>query len=178
MNFDDVIYKRRSIRTYDANKKVSKEQILELIKAAQQAPSWKNSQTARYYAVFDAEKLAEVRQGLALQNQIVTKDVNVLLVTTYVKNRSGFTREGIAENELGNGWGCYDLGLQNALLCLKATDMGLDTVILGLRDADALRKALNIPETEDVGAVIAVGYRTADVPAPKRKAPEEIVTFC
>lgn len=56
--------------------------------------------------------------------------------------------------------------------------MGLDTVILGLRDADALRKALNIPETEDVGAVIAVGYRTADVPAPKRKAPEEIVTFC
>lgn len=178
MNFDDVIYKRRSIRTYDANKKVSKEQILELIKAAQQAPSWKNSQTARYYAVFDAEKLAEVRQGLALQNQIVTKDVNVLLVTTYVKNRSGFTREGIAENELGNGWGCYDLGLQNALLCLKATDIGLDTVILGLRDADALRKALNIPETEDVGAVIAVGYRTADVPAPKRKAPEEIVTFC
>ena len=104
MNFDDVIYKRRSIRTYDANKKVSKEQILELIQAAQQAPSWKNSQTARYYAVFDAEKLAEVRQGLALQNQIVTKDVNVLLVTTYVKNRSGFTREGIAENELGNGW--------------------------------------------------------------------------
>lgn len=178
MLFDEVVYKRRSIRTYDANKKVSKEQILELLKCAQQAPSWKNSQTARYYAVFDTEKLAEVRQGLALQNQIVTKDVNVLLVTTYVKNRSGFTREGIAENELGNGWGCYDLGLQNAFLCLKAADMGLDTVILGLRDADALRQALNIPETEDVGAVIAVGYRTTDVPAPKRKEPEEIVTFC
>ena len=175
MNFDDVIAQRRSIRTYDANKKVSSEQILELIQAAQQAPFWKNSQTARYYAVFDADKLAEVRQGLALQNQIVTKDVNVLLVTTYVKNRSGFTREGTPENELGNGWGCYDLGLQNALLCLKATDMGLDTVILGLRDADALRKALNIPETEDVGAVIAVGYRTADVPAPKRKDINDIL---
>lgn len=178
MNFDEVVAQRRSIRAYDANQKVSKEQILELLKCAQQAPSWKNSQTARYYAVFDTEKLAEVRQGLALQNQIVTKDVNVLLVTTYVKNRSGFTREGNPENELGNGWGCYDLGLQNALLCLKATDMGLDTVILGLRDADALRKALNIPETEDVGAVIAVGYRAADVPAPKRKETEEIVTFC
>ena len=172
MNFDDVIHARRSIRTYDANKKVSKAQILELIKAAQQAPSWKNSQTARYYAVCDEKKLAEVRQGLALQNQIVTKDVNVLLVTTFVKNRSGFTREGMPENELGNGWGCYDLGLQNAILCLKATDMGLDTVILGLRDADVLRKVLNIPETEEIGAVIAVGYRTADVPAPKRKEPE------
>lgn len=178
MNFDDVIHARRSIRTYDANKKVSRAQILELIKAAQQAPSWKNSQTARYYAVSNSEKLVAVRQCLGGQNQIVTKDVNVLLVTTFVKNRSGFTREGMPENELGNGWGCYDLGLQNALLCLKATDMGLDTVILGLRDADALRKVLNIPETEDVGAVIAVGYRTADVPAPKRKEPEEIVTFC
>lgn len=179
MLFDDVVCKRRSIRAYDANKKVSKEQILELIKTAQQAPSWKNSQTARYYAVFNPEKLIEVRQCLAPQNQIVTKDVNVLLVTTFVKNRSGFTREGIPENELGNGWGCYDLGLQNALLCLKATDIGLDTVILGLRDANSLRQVLNIPETEDVGAVIAVGYRSvSDITAPKRKEAEDIITFC
>ncbi len=178
MNFDDVIYKRRSIRNYDANKKVSKEQILEMIKVAQQAPSWKNSQTARYYAIFNPNKLLEVRHCLAEQNQSVTKDVNVLLVTTYVKNRSGFTREGVSENELGNGWGCYDLGLQNALLCLKATDMGIDSVILGLRDGDALRKVLNIPETEDVGAVIALGYRSIiDIPAPKRKSINDILTI-
>ncbi len=178
MKFDDVVYKRRSVRAYDANQKVTKEQILELVKCAQQAPSWKNSQTARYYAIFNPEKLIEVRQCLAPQNQIVTKDVNVLLVTTFVKNRSGFTREGNSENELGNGWGCYDLGLQNALLCLKATEMGLDTVILGLRDGDALRKTLDIPETEDIGAVIAVGYRgVSDVPVPKRKETEEILTY-
>ena len=178
MTFDDVVAARRSVRSYDAAKKVTKQQVFDLIKCAQQAPSWKNSQTGRYYAVFSPDKLAEVRQCLAEQNKIVTKDVNVLLVTTYVKNRSGFTREGTPENELGNGWGCYDLGLQNALLVLKATEIGLDSVILGLRDGEALRKVLNIPETEDVGAVIALGYRAnADIVAPKRKEVDDILTL-
>ena len=177
MLFDEVVAQRRSIRAYDANKKLNKEQIAELVKCAQQAPSWKNSQTGRYYAVFASDKLTALRSCLVPQNQIVSKDVNVLLVTTYVKNRSGFDREGIAENEMGNGWGCYDLGLQNAYLVLKAADMGIDSVILGLRDADAIRELLNIPESENIGAVIALGYRSsADVQAPKRKDINEILT--
>ena len=48
MEFDKVIESRRSIRHYDAEKKVSREQIEEMLEAAIQAPSWKNSQTARY----------------------------------------------------------------------------------------------------------------------------------
>ena len=178
MNFDDVIRQRRSVRSYDNTKLVTKAQIMEMIKSAQMAPSWKNSQTGRYYAIFNPEKLLEVRQCLVTQNQIVTKDVNVVLVTTYVKNRSGFTRDGMPENELGNGWGCYDLGMQNAILTLKATEMGIDSVILGLRDAEALRKVLNIPETEDIVAVIALGYRKEnEILAPKRKDTEDIVTL-
>lgn len=170
MNLDDIVCNRHSVRSYNPHKKVTKQQIMELIACAQKAPSWKNSQTGRYYAVFNPEKLQEVRQCLAEQNQIVTKDINALLVTTYVKNRSGFTREGKPENELGNGWGSYDLGLQNAFLILKATDMGLDSIILGLRDADALRATLDIPETEDVVAVIAIGYRSeAEIQSPQRK---------
>ena len=178
MDFSDLMAKRRSVRSYVAEKKVSKEQITELVKAAQQAPSWKNSQTGRYYAVLDKDVLEHVRECLVLQNQLVTKDVNALLVTTFVKNCSGFTRERQPENELGNGWGCYDLGLQNAYLVLKAADMGLDTVILGLRDATGLRKVLNISRDEEVVAVIALGYRKEqEVPTPKRKSLDEVLFF-
>ena len=53
MDFNDVIKSRRSIRKYCAGKSVSKEQIEELIKAAAYAPSWKNSQTARYYCAIE-----------------------------------------------------------------------------------------------------------------------------
>lgn len=177
MNFNEAVATRRSVRVFDSNKKITKEQISDLIRCAQQAPSWKNSQTGRYYAIFNKNKLQEIRQCLALQNQIVTKDVNVLLITTFLKNLSGFDKNGTPENELGNGWGCYDLGLQNAFLILKATDLGFDSIILGLRDGEALRKALNIPETEDIVAVIALGYRnTSEIKSPRRKDINDILT--
>ncbi len=176
MNFDEVIAKRRSVRKFRNDKKVSKEQILEMIKAAQLAPSWKNSQTGRYYVVMEPNKLSQVRACLAPQNQIITQDVNALIITTFVKNISGFRTDGAPDNELGNGWGAYDLGLQNALLLLKATDMGIGSIVLGLRDATKLRKVLAIADNEEVASVIALGYRNIEnIPQPPRKDLSEVV---
>ncbi len=176
MNFDEVIAKRRSVRNFVQEHKVSKKQILDMIKAAQLAPSWKNSQTGRYYVVMEPNKLSQVRACLAPQNQIVTQNVNALIITTFVKNISGFKSDGTPDNELGNEWGAYDLGLQNALLLLKATDMEIDSIVLGLRDASKLRQVLAIANDEEVGAVIALGYRNVqDIPQPPRKNLSDIV---
>ena len=176
MNFDEVIAKRRSIRNFKQEKKVSKEQIFEIIKTAQLAPSWKNSQTGRYYVVMEPNKLSQVRACLAPQNQIVTQNVNALIITTFVKNSSGFKSDSMPDTEVGNEWGAYDLGLQNALLLLKATDMGIDSIVLGLRDAAQLRQVLAIADDEEVGAVIALGYRNVqNIPQPLRKDLSEIV---
>ena len=48
MEFQKLIEKRRSVRKYSAGHTIPKEDILEMIRAAQEAPSWKNSQTGRY----------------------------------------------------------------------------------------------------------------------------------
>ena len=40
---------------YDAERKVSKEQIEELVRAASEAPSWNNFQTSRYHVVMSDE---------------------------------------------------------------------------------------------------------------------------
>lgn len=92
-------------------------------------------------------------------------------MTTFVKNPgAGYNREtGAPDNECGNGWGYYDLGLQNENLILKAKELGLDTLIMGIRDAEKIHEMLQIPETEQVVAVIAVGYRDIDPEKPKRK---------
>ena len=57
MEFNQTVMARRSLRAYEEGKTVEKAQIEELIRFAQMAPSWKNSQTGRYYVVMSPEML-------------------------------------------------------------------------------------------------------------------------
>lgn len=178
MELTEVAASRRSIRAYKKGTTVEQATVEEIIKFAQQAPSWKNSQTGRYYVVISPEKLAAVKENCLPEfNRNNCIDAPVLIVSTFVKTRAGFNREGVPDNELGDKWGAYDLGLQNAYLVLKARELGLDTLIMGIRDGEALRKELDIPETEDVAAVISLGYRDIDPEMPKRKEVEAITKF-
>ena len=177
MEFQTVLENRRSVRSYDDSKKVTKEQINEIVEAAIQAPSWKNSQTARYYCILDADKSRDFAQKCLLHGNDKKVDGAALVVTTFVSNRAGFDCEGNPDNECGNGWGYYDLGLHNENFILKAKELGLDTLIMGLRDSDKIREILGVPETETIVAVIAVGYGAESPNKPKRKTPEDIVKF-
>ena len=101
----------------------------------------------------------------------------VLLVSTFVHNRAGFDREGNPDNEVGNGWGFYDLGLHNENLILKAAELGLGTLVMGIRNGEKLREVLQIPDTETVVSVIAMGYPAESPQKPKRKTPADIAKF-
>ncbi len=175
--FDEIIGERRSVRHYDPAKPVSREMIETLIKTAIEAPSWKNKQTSRYYVVTTPEMREKLKETLWHQNQLTVKDAPVLIVTTFVKGIVGFEKDGSASNELGDGWGIYDLGLHNAFLLLKATDLGLDSIVLGLRDADAIRSLLEVPENEVIVSVIGIGYRSEDSIRPRRKEVSDIAKF-
>ena len=177
MEFQNLIEKRRTVRKYAAGNSVSKEDVLAMVKAAQEAPSWKNSQTGRYYCIMNEKDVARFREKCLPEMNAGKCENAVLIVSTFVHNRAGFQRDGSADNELGNGWGCYDLGLQNENLLLKATELGLDTLVMGIRDGEAIREMLHIPETENVVAVIAVGYKAKEANMPKRKEVEEIAKF-
>lgn len=175
MEFTQLIEERRSIRAFDASRRVTEEEVKELVYAAIQAPSWKNSQTARYYAVLSEENIAKLSAECLPEFNAASSKGAALVVTTFVSNRSGFERDGSPTNECGNGWGYYDLGLHNENFVLKARDMGLDTLIMGIRDADKLRGMLSIPQEETIVAVIAVGKAAAAPAKPKRKEPADIL---
>ncbi len=178
MELQTVLESRRSIRAYDPEKKAEKSQIEEMIQAAIYAPSWKNSQTARYYVVMTEEVKERIKtECLPEMNASKVEHASAFIVTTFVSHRAGFERDGQPTNEIGDGWGFYDLGLHNENLLLKAADLGLDTLVMGIRDADRLRGLLEIPEQEIVAAVIAVGYRAADPQMPPRKSVEDITKF-
>lgn len=177
VSFDDVIASRRSIRSFDASKTISEAEIRTLIATAQEAPSWANTQTSRYYVALSKEKADAVREVIGEWNKKNTEGAPVFIVSTYVKDKSGFRNDGIPANEVGNGWGAYDNGLSDAHLILKARAMGFDTLIMGGRDADALRSIFNIPEEEAIMAVLALGYRAVDPDRPARKPLDEILKF-
>ncbi|MBR1926861.1 MAG: nitroreductase family protein [Bacteroidales bacterium] len=174
--FDYVMRTRRSIRDYDPSKPVTEAQVREILSAAQDAPSWTNSQPSRYYVAISPEKADAVRELIGERNKKVTAGAPIFIVSTYVRGLSGFSR-GNMFNEIGDGWGAFDNGLSNSYLVLKARAMGLDTLIMGNRDSDALRLLLGIPENETVMAVIALGYRASDPVKPVRKPLDEIAKF-
>jgi len=176
MELMQAVNSRRSIRKFAEGVNITVDEIKEMVACAQLAPSWKNSQTARYYAVIDQGKMQEIfDKALPSFNAASAANSAALIITTFEMKRAGFDREGNADNELGDQWGAYDLGLQNENLLLKATEMGYDTLVMGIRDGVALRELLEIPDSQQVVAVISVGKRVEDALMPKRKDVDSIL---
>ena len=174
MEFQELITARRSVRRYTEG--ADRDTLAEILKEAQQAPSWKNQQTSRCYVVETPETLESFRTGALPSFNRNSSAGASLIVTTYVRGVVGFNGS-TPVNEIGNGWGAYDLGLHDAYLILAAKNRGYDTLIMGIRDADAIRSLLSIPADEEIMSVIAVGKRGED-PSPKpRKDFGEVVRF-
>ena len=174
-SFDEVLTTRRSIRSYDATKKITEAEVRELLLATQEAPSWANQQPSKYYVAISPEKVQAVQEMVGGNKERI-KDAPVLIVSTFERGKSGFF-QGNPTNEFGEGWGAYDNGLSNCYLILKARAMGFDTLIMGMRDADALRGLFSIPSNETITAVISLGYRAGDPRKPEHRPLDEIAKF-
>ena len=173
--FDELLVSRRSVRSYDVSKSISEAEVRTLLTKTQEAPSWANMQPSKYYVAISPEKVAAV-QDMVGGNKERILGAPVLIVSTFEKGKSGFFR-GNQTNELGDFWGAYDNGLSNAYLILTARAMGFDTLIMGMRDASALRTLFQIPAEEMVTAVIALGYRAGEPNQPKHRDLDEIAKF-
>jgi nitroreductase len=174
-SLDDLFLTRRSIRNYEAGRTISEAQVRELLTAAQNAPSWANQQPSKYYVAISPEKHDAVLEMIGGNKDRVV-NAPVFIVSTFEKSKSGFFR-GNAANDAGELWGAYDNGLSNAYLVLKARDMGFDTLIMGMREADKLRELFAIPENEAILAVIALGYRAEEPNMPVHRPLDEVVKF-
>lgn len=166
MEYKDLIKVRRSCRSY-IDTQISNEDINTIITEALQAPSWKHSQTARFYVANTNESKEKVFNALPDFNQNSSKNASYIICTF---------KKGISGNGDDN-WGSYDLGLSNAYLILAASNLGYDTLIMGLRDENMLRQYFNIPEDEIMLPVIALGKRNGDLVIKKRKELSEVLSI-
>lgn len=176
MNLTDVLKKRRSIRQYEPSE-LSVQQLNELIRAASLAPSWKNTQTRRYYVALSPEARSYVLEHVLPEgNRKKAANAAALIISAAKTGESGIGTDTFAD-DVKDGWCLYDLGLADENLLLKATGLGLGSLVMGIRDARAARDYFHIPEDEIVMSVIAVGI-PAETPKPQiRKDLGEILVI-
>lgn len=177
MDLKDCILTRRSVRKF-IDKEISNETIEEIVKFASYAPSWKNSQTVRYIAIKDKTlkaKIANECLGGFEWNKTIIDGANVLMVEITVDGICGYNPDGTPTTSKGTHWQSFDAGLNAQTLCLKAHDMGLGSVIMGIYDESKVKEVLNLPNAQSVSSLIALGYHEQKLNAPKRKELNEVL---
>ena len=174
-----AIRSRRSIRKYQP-KPVPHEVIEQIVADAAYAPSWKNTQIARYIVVTDKEKKDKLADNCMLgfaYNQKTTHGAPALVVLTMIKERSGYERDGSFSTPLATHWQSFDAGIAAQTFCLSAHALGLGTVIMGIYDPAEVAKVVEIPEGQEVAALIALGHPAQDPQAPARKDVDTLLRF-
>ena len=177
MNVTECLKTRRSIRKYKSDK-VDHSVIDSVVSLASYSPSWKNTQITRYIAIEDSSLLAEIADKYTPEyNSNIIRQLNVLIAVTFKKGRCGYERDGSFTTRKGDRWQMFDVGVACQTFCLAAWDKGLGTVIMGVFDEDGIAGLLGIPEDQELGALIALGYPDIEPDAPKRKAVEELLQY-
>ena len=156
MKFSELIEARRSVRKY-AQATISKDEMAKIVEEALNAPSWKNTETTRYYAAIGDDAKAKIwSEALPGFNATSSENAAALVAVTFVPGQSGYMGDTPA-NELGEMWGAYDCGLASSYFILAAKNHGWDTLIMGIRDTAKVKAIFGIPEKEILTSVIAVG---------------------
>lgn len=177
MDAIECIKGRRSVRKFKPDS-VDHKLIEEIIETASYAPSWKHTQITRYIIIEGElkDKVADMTTIFPHNGDII-KQAPMLVAVTFVKNRSGFERDGSYSTIKEDRWQMFDAGIASQTFCLAAHEKGLGTVIMGLFDEAEISSLLEIGDDRELACLIPIGYADEAPVAPKRKEVSDLVTF-
>jgi nitroreductase len=173
----DAIHSRRSIRQYKEDP-VPDELLNKVLEAARWAPSWANTQCARYVVVKDPATKEKLATALSPGNPGAgaIKNAPIAIVACAVLNKSGYYK-GTASTEKGD-WYMFDTGIAMENLALAAHALGLGTVHVGyIVDYKKVSEILELPEGVVAVEMTPLGFPAAESKAPPRKELAEIVFY-
>jgi nitroreductase len=161
-NLLDILYRRRSIRRYVANRPVDRVTITTLLEAAMAAPSACNLQPWEFIVIDEPEDVARLKECLGAHNG---RHYNAPTAIVVCSNTSYIPWEGD---------GAMDCSAAIENLLLAATALGLGTVWIGDIDAGAIARLLDIPAHVALISVVLLGY-PAEEKLPRTQYTEEAV---
>lgn len=160
----NAIFKRTSVRKYK-DQPIEPEKIELLLRAGMAAPSACNQQPWEFYLTTNREKLAE----LGACSRYATPTIGAALAIVPCYRRDGLIAPDYAEIDLS---AC----VENILL--EAEELGLGAVWMGIapgRDRmENVRKVLNVDDSLEPFAILAVGYPAVENKQQDRFDPARI----
>lgn len=151
MNFQDLVKKRFSLRSY-TDEVVSDEQLRYILECARLAPSAVNRQPWHFYVARSAEALAKVRQTYP-RDWFATAP---LCIVCCIKHDESWHRPD------GKDHGDIDIAIAVEHICLAAAEQGLGTCWVCNFDAQLCHELLHLPDNEEAAVLIPLGYATKD----------------
>lgn len=196
----DVIKERHSVRTYDANFKIPKEEIEDMLKMATLAPSSSNLQPWRFIIIQNQEAKKELRQIAYGQEQVETASAVIAVLGDKemyqnVKKiqKSAFEQGYIEEDNLNRlientnnlypklpedvrkNIVSFDAGLLSMQLMLIAKERGYDTVPMGGFDKEKFAKKYNLSDRFFPIILLPIGKAAAPAHMTTRLPLEDVV---
>ena len=156
----ELITRRWSARAF-STKPVEKPKLLSVLEAARWAPSSRNEQPWRYI-VFTNDNPEMLKKAMSVLKEIndYAKRAPILMCA--------ITRKTYSEDGKPNRLYFHDLGAANENMFLESFNQGLIMHEMGGFDVQKAREVFNIPESYEVGIMIALGYQDTYEVLPSR----------
>lgn len=147
-SIDSLVKKNRSYRGYDKNFVVKRGMLERIVAVTAKAPSAKNKQVLRYRLVTKGEEADFVLQHIKLGGMLpelhlpyagTEPEAFIIVCST------------VPEDKLVD----IDLGIAMQTMLLKATDMGLNGIIIGAYNKAKITERFNLPY--EPLAIVAIG---------------------
>jgi len=197
-----VMTERKSVRVYDPNFKIPKEELEEMLKLATTAPSSSNLQSWNFIVIQDQEVKKELRAIANNQAQVEQSSAIIAVLGNidayknvekiYTQNvEAGYMDESIKERTVANTYAmypnapvearmniaAYDAGLVSMQLMLIAKERGYDTIPMGGFDKAKFAEKFDLPEHLFPIVLIAVGKAAAPAFGTTRLPLGEVARF-
>jgi nitroreductase len=196
MNVIEAIYKRRAVKHFDAQHKLTQAEERKLLEATIQAPTSFNIQHWRFVILRDPELRARIRKEFGNDQAQITDASLLVLITADVKawkkhpQRYWMNAPKEVSDLLVNWMGPFhegrewlqrdeaqrSIGIAVQTLMLAAQDLGYQSCPMIGFDIDKVAELIHLPEDYVMGPMVAIGKGIKDPwPKPGQLSLDELV---
>lgn len=151
--FKDIVKQSRSYRGYDESRRITREELVDIVDCARYAPSSVNQQPFRYYLACEQPQLDTIQSltkwaaalpelELPRPGKRPTGFIVICQETEWAPNLTAFQR---------------DVGIVAQTMLLAAAEKGLGGIMIGNFSPQKLAEALELPEHLVPMLVVALG---------------------